>query len=575
MKNYIKLSITGIILSLILSLAIGCRGTNDSVESQEGPASVKVILKGEDFSDTGNIGAQASSGRNSTGSAAETEQRQEIALKNNNDYKIVATLTPVKSVNTSQASSKANLIAATETNPLPNGTRYKVVVFDNSGNYLTEQDYVVGQAVADITGLDGGSAYTFIVYSIGSSTDLPIVTYVDPLNKTLATASVNNVSGDSDLMYFSKTMTVSGNGTNYLDTVLRHRFSQVTTTIDASPTQIFKITSITNPIIHPHFNGASLQLSNGSVTSSGGSQKNVTFPPLNNTAVTVTSDPVLINPMFETANQSDMVFTIENLILQTDDPLSAQITHQFVTSRFRVGRGIKYNLNLSIIPNDKYLTFRGYPAVKINGVIYMRHNLGANTLNDPDVLSPDLIGNYYQWGRNMVVANASTGTGAIPGWNNSTLPPANAWNIGTLAVPQKNTTNDPCPNGWRVMSRRDYHVLINSTNYTIIGNAASTDPSSAAGVSTSKFNSAVKLTFPFAGVRRGEDGAFAITIGPGSEITGNYWTSSFDEATNTSPIFARFYSINDPGAFIASISPRMFTATSMRCVAEYPYTDPL
>lgn len=562
MKNYIKFSITGIILSLVLSLAIGCRGTNDSVESEQGPASVKVILKGEDFSDTGNIGAQASSGRNSTDSAAETEQRQEIALKNNNDYKIVATLTPAKSVNTSQASSKANLIAATETNPLPNGTRYKVVVFDNSGNYLTEQDYVSGQAGSDITGLDGGSAYTFIVYSIGSSTDLPIVTYVDPLNKTLATASVNNVSGDNDLMYFSKTMTVSGNGTNYLDTVLRHRFSQVTTTIDASPTQVFTITGITTPQIFPHYNSASLKLSDGGVTASGNTSRNLTFPTLG-TAI-ATANPVLINPLFETANQSDMVFSIANLTLQANGANPIQISHQFAFSRFRIGRGIKYNLNLAIVPNDQYLTFRGYPAVKINGMIFMRHNLGSNYLADPDVPSPDIVGNYYQWGRIAPVANATTGTGPIAGWDNTTVPQANAWNLGSLSVPQKNRTNDPCPDNWRVASRAELGFLANpvNTTYTYIGNTQTTSTSSAAGVFTSKFNPNVKVTMPFTGFRNGPDGSFAINGTTTSDIEGEYWSSSQN-------VFGVF-SVGGTGFFSAggAITQR---GMPVRCVATYPY----
>lgn len=561
MKNYIKFSITGIILSLVLSLAIGCRGTNDSVESEQGLASVKVILKGEDFSDTGNIGAQASSGRNSIGSAAETEQRQEIALKNNDDYKIVATLTPAKSVNTSQASSKANLIAATETNPLPNGTRYKVVVFDNSGNYLTEQDYVVGQAVADITGLDGGSTYTFIVYSIGSSTDLPIVTYVDPLNKTLATASVNNVSGDSDLMYFSKTMTVSGNGTNYLDTVLRHRFSQVTTTIDASPTQVFTITGITTPQIISHYNSASLQLSNGNVTSSGNSPKSLTFRGLQ--SATIIADPVLINPLLETANQNETTLTINNLELQSLG-VAARVSHQFVISRFRVGRGIKYNLNLAIVPNDQYLTFRGYPAVKINGMIFMRHNLGSNYLADPDVPSPDIVGNYYQWGRKAVVATSATGPGPIAGWDNTTVPQANAWNLGSTNVPQKNGSNDPCPDNWRVASRAELGFLANpvNTTYTYIGNTQTTSTSSAAGVFTSKFNPNVKVTMPFTGFRNGPDGSFAINGTTTSDIEGEYWSSSQN-------VFGVF-SVGGTGFFSAggAITQR---GMPVRCVATYPY----
>lgn len=47
----------------------------------------------------------------------------------------------------------------------------------------------------------------------------------------------------------------------------------------------------------------------------------------------------------------------------------------------------------------------------------MRHNLGANISLNPDAPSVNIAGNYYQWGRKTPVATATTGTGAIPGWN--------------------------------------------------------------------------------------------------------------------------------------------------------------
>ncbi|MCT3719397.1 hypothetical protein HZQ64_04940 [Elizabethkingia anophelis] len=562
MKNYIKLSITGIILSFILSLVISCRGTNDSVESQKGPASVKVILKGDDFSDTGNIGTQASNGKTGISSDLGIVQKQEITFKNNDDYKLVATLTPVASAhNTAQVSSKANLIAATEINPLPNGIRYKVVVFDNNGNYVTEQDYVSGQAGSDITGLDGGSTYTFIVYSIGSSTDLPIVTYVDPLNKTLATASVNSVSvGNSDLMYFSKTMTVSGNGTNYLDTVLRHKYSQIITTLDSSPTLWYSIdtSSINGAAIAPHNNSSSLQLSDGSVSSTNPMTKSLTFP-ASGTSTTTTAAPVIIS----TPAITNGIFVMGSIrLISFGGTAAVSVTHSSISlTNLRISPGVKYNLRLSFVPNDRYYAnFRGYPAVKINGIVFMRHNLGSNYLADPDVPNPNIVGNYYQWGRSTPVANVATGAGPISGWDNTTIPPVTSWNTGTRITPAKNTANDPCPTGWRVGSRNELGILVN-TPYSTLGNTTTTDPGSAVGVFTSSFNTAVKITFPFTGFRDGTNGSYI----PGTtNVEGQYWPSDsnwFGSYTTGGMTYFSYSSGNAIG----------FRGMPVRCVAEYPY----
>ena len=103
---------------------------------------------------------------------------------------------------------------------------------------LRKRDYTHGQEdSAQALMLDGGSSYTFIVYSFNSTTTLPSITFSNPNNKTLTTSSITSpIMFLSDVMYFRKDMTVSGNGTNYLDIVLKHKMSQITTTIDASAT---------------------------------------------------------------------------------------------------------------------------------------------------------------------------------------------------------------------------------------------------------------------------------------------------------------------------------------------------
>ncbi|MCT4142437.1 hypothetical protein HZP65_17025 [Elizabethkingia anophelis] len=554
MKSNIKHIITRIILVIFSLTIISCRQSSDHITdpgTETGPASVKINLQGSDYNDGGTSKTAGIDGINSA--AVQTE---EISFNNNNDYKLVATLSPETSSN---PRGKAGI---TGTNPLPNGIRYNVAVFDSNGNYVTERTYFTGSeaSMPAITGLNGGSTYTFVVYSIGTTTGLPAITFADPGNKTLATATVNNVSGDNDLMYFSKTMTLTGNNTNYLDVILQHKYSQITTTLDSSPTLWYSIvdSSVSGAVLSPHNTSATLQLSNGNVIGSGTTTRTLTFPASSGTSTTMTASPVMIN----TPAITNGVFTLGSVKLTSFGGTAAvSVIHQNITlNSLKITPGVKYNLNLSFVPNDQYLTFRGYPAVKINGVIYMRHNLGANYASDPDVLSPNIVGNYYQWGRNTVVATAATGTGPISGWDNSTIPPVTSWNTGTRIDPVKNTVNDPCPSGWRVGSRNEHGILVNIP-YTNIGNPSNTSPGSAGLVFVSRFNPDVKITFPFTGFRDGNNGSYVYGT---TRLEGQYWPSDSNWLGSYTTAGMAYVSFST-GSTI------QFRGMPVRCVAEYPY----
>ncbi|AJW65284.1 Fibrobacter succinogenes major domain (Fib_succ_major) [Elizabethkingia miricola] len=546
MKNDTKFILTwGTLMFLFISL-VSCRNSNDTGEFETGPATVKVSLQGSSFEDDASLGTFASKGK----TIGLAEQKEEITFKGNDEYKLVATLTPVTNTGNSLQKTSVN---ATEINPIGNGVRYRVVVFDNNGNYVTEQNYVNGQTGSDITGLDGGSTYTFIVYSIGSTTVLPTVTYTNPQNKTLATASVNNISGDNDLMYFSKTMTISGNGTNYLNAILRHKYSQIITTLNATTTT-YNITAINNVTASPHTGSATMQLSNGNTISTGSqTPRTISFPTLNSSIITAT--PVLINA----ADTTNGVFSIGSITMTTTVGNSGgQVTQQNISfNNLKITRGVKYNLNLTFTPNDRYMTFKGYSAARINGMIWMRHNLGATLSADPDIPSQFINGNYYQWGRNQIAATSITPAAAIPGWDNTTLPANNAWNSNIEEIPAK-TGNDPCPTGWRVPTGKEYSALLANTTKVDIGNLQENETNfSRASVLTSKFNTGVKLTFLAAGYRSDTDGRL-FQRGQNSL----YW-NNVPDGNNASWVAL----VNDNNFYRINRS----RATPIRCIAEYPY----
>ncbi|UZJ65738.1 fibrobacter succinogenes major paralogous domain-containing protein [Sphingobacterium sp. KU25419] len=448
---------TSIILMLMATFS--CRSTDVEGEiTPKGQSAVHVSIEDDIFEESVEIGNKASTSKSLSSSAA-TVQQNTVAF--DDDFYIVAELTQESNAvvgHAAKASQQNNNTIAQTTNLNPN-IRYKIVVYNNSGVYITEKDYVRGQeASPGPLILDGGMNYTFIVYSINSTTVLPSVTFVNPANKTLATSSVN-VTGIQDFMYFRKDMTVSGDNTNYLGVILKHQFSQITTTVDATATG-YNITAITSVISPQHNPNANIALANATITRSGTpTTLAVTFPTLG--TQTVVGTPNIINAAAN-INSSYIINSI------TVGPLTA--TNITPLSNLAITPGAKYNMKINIVPTDAFITHQGLPAVRINGQIWMRHNLGVNTALDPDQtpITSALHGNYYQFGR---ITSVSSGTATtVSNYNNNNNPGNAAWNTNNgTALPPVKTANDPCPTGYRVPTQPEMQQLIDDVTASTAG----------------------------------------------------------------------------------------------------------
>ncbi|MDR2275976.1 MAG: hypothetical protein LBF27_34030 [Sphingobacterium sp.] len=419
--------------------------------------------------------------------------------------------------NVAKASSDVVKKAAVEDDVAAN-VKYKVAVFDNNGTYVTERDYVRGQETntAELL-LNDGENYTFIAYSINSTNENPEITYSDPANKSLSTSSIESLDGKTNFMYFRKDMTLTSGNENYLAIVFQHKFSQIITVIDASATG--KNVVEVEASFSSHFPNADIKLSDAAITRSGAEENvDINFEGLNSPTATGT---INLNGNTTAATLNITKMTIGTLTRTDLAPFTG----------LSISPGVQYHLNITLTPNDVNLIHNGQKAVKIDGNIWMRHNLGADTNSDPDQApSPvDRIGNYYQFGRPTVVATYNTGTGTIPGWNTSKAPNG-SWNSGTETAPVK-TSNDPCPSGYRIPTRAEVQNLIDHTNASNIGtwtNNSSANTTGAAKVLTSKINPQVKLTFPIAGYRAADDGQLYWRGGSAA-----YWTSSVTDTENT------------------------------------------
>ncbi|AQX10811.1 fimbrillin family protein [Elizabethkingia ursingii] len=351
MKN---IKITTAIAMLSLSFfAVSCRSTDSAVDNNggnemvNGSALLKFNLTGEDYegqdveplASTKNVGS------------VEKEQVRNLIV---GDQAFIVTMTPVSKESKAQAS--VSPIAAGGIN-LVQGVVFRVVVY-RGDTYIGQKLYTINASGASVptTGtsstntdmmLDGDTEainkYTFVVYSFNSSTD-PGAAPTTGLSVT----SLPATSGNNDLMYFRADNVRVEKGDNLLSVVFKHKFSQITTIIDASAVSPGNgIQSISTPVMSNHrATGNVLKLSDGTVTfGAAGIGKTVNFAGNPTTSAVWTSSPLLFaNPG---AVASDMA-TLTIASMQVGAKTKTAISIPNIVAK----PGYKYNLKLKFACTD-------------------------------------------------------------------------------------------------------------------------------------------------------------------------------------------------------------------------------
>ena len=193
--------------------------------------------------------------------------------------------------------------------------------------------------------------YTFVVYSVNTinSNDLPDV---NPL-QNLSNATITVLNNIEYLMYYKTQLTMDYELPNYLDVVLEHKFSQITTTVsidDLAFANGARIKSIDAPVITPERQSATIKLSDnslsygvptlgkvlsGDVISSAG-VKTYSFDPVN-----IISDDV-----------SNAVMNFPSLTISTGSTVGAYIdmkNENYNISNLNIRPGHRYALKLNIV----------------------------------------------------------------------------------------------------------------------------------------------------------------------------------------------------------------------------------
>jgi uncharacterized protein (TIGR02145 family) len=187
---------------------------------------------------------------------------------------------------------------------------------------------------------------------------------------------------------------------------------------------------------------------------------------------------------------------------------------------------------------------------------FMSHNLGADTLLDPDTPVKGLNGDYYQWGKNAPDADVDNVIGGA--WGNQGGSTAKLNWSSTEKGP-----NDPCPAGFRVPSQAEWIAVDTYNTASRTGSATWTASATNFG-NALHYGSATTpklLTLPAAGYRR-TDQSGGLTA---RDLLGLYWSSTYrnDAGDNASFYFRFDDDTESPGA--ASIRSE---GLSVRCIAE-------
>ncbi|WP_294183539.1 hypothetical protein [uncultured Sphingobacterium sp.] len=268
------------------------------------------------------------------------------------------------------------------TKSLDTNVKYRILVYDASGNYLQSTDYSYGANVPQLN-LNAGQTYTFVVYSVNSTSVIPSVDGIS----SLSTAKLKDVNGD--LMYFKKTMQLAY-GNNNLAVILTHQFSQITTTVQMDNSMTGSIAALSNMVVSPTKSSATFSLNDGSfVYASTNSSAAIRFAAISSGSRSVTAFPTLvISPNTTTAS-----LTIGSITLDGDTK------NNIVVPNIKIIPGHKYNLILNFKACTQSVTSdvlnwnyerstwtangNSYTGINKDGTRYANNEVITNTFSAP------------------------------------------------------------------------------------------------------------------------------------------------------------------------------------------------
>ncbi|CAM3701439.1 hypothetical protein ELOC111193_17100 [Elizabethkingia occulta] len=427
---------------------------------------------------------------------------------------------------------------------LPGARQFRIVAYDAQTGDYTAQD--IGstsnpnqQLFANIN-MVGGKKYTFVTYSLNTTTPPPPAPTTNLNQAKLNLTGLNGEEAGTDLLYaINENVMISG-GNTPISVILKHQFSRISISVDDSnakgtPGQSGYIkggyplennnTGGFIGIIPDFFVACNMNMKNASITD--GNNQGLAIP-----NITTIPKTFIINTGKNTAYKSTLIIPSRVIVIGNDFNSTRITININGTNDNGLQPGKSYTLKLKF-NSDRYVDGAGITQSKndgryavIGGYQWDRFNLGTTAnhpaLSDPDMPSAEIHGAKYTYGAYTGQSGSylsqydDQNGGTVSGWESN----GNYWN-----------TNDPCEtesSGYRIPTKDEYDKLIAFTNNTTVGIYGSYSY----GRKLQSKRSDVQLVFPAAGFR-------STGNSPGNIIDrgkkARYWNSSslFDDTTAT------------------------------------------
>jgi hypothetical protein len=424
------------------------------------------------------------------------------------------------------------------TTPMANGTKYRLVVYNNASEVVVTADYTVGEAVAPIWVPEG--TYKVVAYSLNTSS-LPVA------------GTSLNVSTSADLLYFSKAdVVVVKNENTELPITFTRKFSKVKKVVVNSYGVGRDVLDIAGAYLGTHYDNAVMTVADGSLAKE---EFGFTF--------TINLGWPGFNSQLISSNEITQVF------FTGGDPINVQFPSIDIGGTTYTGKSATFSQALE--SGKTYtLTVRfskcGAYVASGDWRLFMCYNLGADQTADPFTPSYQLNGAYIQWGKRGPnttgdatedwktapndgpngFAAAPTATdpndATIAGWSTVDAP-AGSWGA-------TKTANDPCPPGYRVPTSPEWEGVADNNTVSRVGTWTE---------SPTEYGSAVNLGSKLTLLAAGGIDSGGLIAGRGRQ---GYYMSVTEVGSNWISPFILGNSIG------VTLIPGRTGGYSVRCIAE-------
>ena len=359
MKEKSTLKISVILLTFISTLIIGCNKESDTVDyKSNGDAKIEISIASVASKDAYLKKYADINNKKNPSDIKLSDLRQDQFIDLGNGYKIKATL--IDETLMEQYSSKLIANSTPRNKSLDPGVKYRVIAYNPDGTYEDHKDFAYGQESSSSDfiltgGIQGASkTYTFVVYSLNSTINLPEIPNIKSTN--INDVELNVSPNDGQLLFFKTDLPVK-RGNNKLDINLDHIFAQITTTINVIDQPLGYLSRINNPRFIPQANTVKVNFNKSGINptynyipqtdNSVGSS--ISFPTISGTTTkTITSTPTYIASETTTTGSLKIdELVIYAVLAAAPVPQPLPINKAISIPNVKITPGHRYNLILN------------------------------------------------------------------------------------------------------------------------------------------------------------------------------------------------------------------------------------